>query len=211
MLATVVIAHYNENIDWVNSIDRNKFNIEIYSKTLKEYNYIDQNRGNEASSYLQYIIDNYENLPEHNFFVHGHNNSYHQDITNDDFLNKVKLPSRYSYFNINRRDYYIKSLKQEYSIQYMHLKTYWPLNEIEVPDDLSFYSCAQFYVHRDFIYSHSRGLYKKMFDWLMTTDLDNKLRVPQNYYSTRLFEYMWHVIFTGKCIEPIHSYDDLII
>ena len=30
------------------------------------------NKGNEATPYLQYIIDNYDNLPETILFSHGH-------------------------------------------------------------------------------------------------------------------------------------------
>jgi hypothetical protein len=209
MSATVVVAHYNEDINWTNVIDRNRFNVQIYSKSLREYNFQVVNRGNEASAYLQYIIDNYNNLSEHNFFVHGHDNSYHQDITNTEFFKSIKLPPVYSFFNFNKRDYYIKSLKNDHNVQYNILKQHWPFEELKVPDDLSFYSCAQFYINKNSILRHPKSLYEKMIDWLYCTEIDNQLHVPQNYYSARLFEYMWCLIFTGNEHEQILSYKEL--
>lgn len=37
------------------------------------------NQGREAMTYLTFIIDNYEKLPDYNVFVHGHNVSWHQE------------------------------------------------------------------------------------------------------------------------------------
>ena len=48
-----------------------------------------------------------------------------------------------------------------------------------------------------------------MLEWLHHTDIDNKLNVQQNYYSARLFEYMWHLIFTSKNCESILTYQDM--
>ena len=38
------------------------------------------NRGNEASSYLQYIVEHYDNLPEWSIFIHGNEYSHHDTI-----------------------------------------------------------------------------------------------------------------------------------
>ena len=35
------------------------------------------NKGNEASVYLKYIIDFYDNLPEFTFFIHDEEYSWH--------------------------------------------------------------------------------------------------------------------------------------
>ena len=35
------------------------------------------NKGNEASVYLKYIIDNYDNLPDFTFFIHDEEYAWH--------------------------------------------------------------------------------------------------------------------------------------
>tara|TARA_B110000902_G_scaffold240098_1_gene289334 strand:+ start:349 stop:516 length:168 start_codon:yes stop_codon:yes gene_type:complete len=53
----VVLAKYKENIEWANII-KNKI---IYSKIKNEPNFVEEPFG-ESSSYLKYIIDNYDQL-----------------------------------------------------------------------------------------------------------------------------------------------------
>jgi hypothetical protein len=57
--------------------------------------------------------------------------------------------------------------------------------------DIVFRCCGQFYVHRDNILRHDRKTYRRLYDWLMITDVDS-------YYTSRCFEYLWHLIFTGN-------------
>ena len=60
----IVVARYNENIEWLNSemsncIIYNKGNkLNIYNEILLE------NLGRESETYLHYIITNYDNLPD---------------------------------------------------------------------------------------------------------------------------------------------------
>ena len=208
-MTTVVIAHYNEDLNWTNQIDRTRFNVQIYSKTNREYNFHEPNRGNEATAYLKYIVDNYDSLPEHNIFLHGHDSAYHQEISNTVLLQSLKLTPAFNYFNINRRDYYIHDFINQYPKEYNLLKQYWTFEGILIPEQMSFYSCAQFYVHRSLILKHPKSLYENMIEWLNTTNMDSELGVGTNFYSARIFEYMWHVIFTGDGKEPEHTYKEL--
>ena len=60
----IIVARYNENIEWLNSemsncIIYNKGNkLNIYNEILLE------NLGRESETYLHYIITNYYNLPD---------------------------------------------------------------------------------------------------------------------------------------------------
>jgi hypothetical protein len=60
----IVVARYNEPIDW---LDREKNNVIVYNKFYK-LNISNQimlnNVGRESETYLNYIIHNYENLPD---------------------------------------------------------------------------------------------------------------------------------------------------
>ena len=64
-----VISRYNKNVDWIYDFNSDNFNnIFIYDKETPENLYnISANKGNEATVYLKYIIDNYENLSDLHF------------------------------------------------------------------------------------------------------------------------------------------------
>lgn len=74
----IVIARYNENIEWIRNLDPS-FNIIIYNKgaPLQLYNMKNvtvinvPNKGRESETYLRYIYDRYENLPDATIFVQG--------------------------------------------------------------------------------------------------------------------------------------------
>ncbi len=60
----IIVARYNENIDWLNSEMKNCI---IYNKGNKlnlRNEVILENVGRENDTYLHYIIDNYYNLPD---------------------------------------------------------------------------------------------------------------------------------------------------
>lgn len=62
----VVVAHFMENLKWIKDIDRRKYQrVMIISKTLKDGADIHQpiNFGREASSYLEYLVKYYDDLP----------------------------------------------------------------------------------------------------------------------------------------------------
>ena len=90
----VIIAHYNENLDWTKNL--------IYPHTLISRNNIQKevapNKGNEASSYLEYIINNYEKLPDICIFVHGHRNDWHHKQNIDEKINCLDFC--HNYYNI---------------------------------------------------------------------------------------------------------------
>lgn len=66
----IIISHCNENLDLTKNL--------IYPYTTISRNNIAKevapNKGNEASVYLEYIINNYENLLDICIFIHGHRN-----------------------------------------------------------------------------------------------------------------------------------------
>ena len=83
MNVTVVVAHYNENIDWLKNI---KYNVTVISK-IGIPSETGKNRGNEASSYLEYIIQNYNNLSDYTIFIHGHQSDWHHKTNMDIKIN----------------------------------------------------------------------------------------------------------------------------
>ena len=73
----IVIARYNENINWIKKIYLllNKKNVIIFNKgknNIKEFDSIPlENVGREGHTYYKYIYDNYNNLDDYTIFLQG--------------------------------------------------------------------------------------------------------------------------------------------
>jgi len=93
-----VIARYNENIDWINYIDSNLYDIYIYNKGNKLPNILNciiielENTGRESHTYLYHINNNYDNLPEKIIFTQA--NPF--DHVNNNFINQVNNFTTYN-------------------------------------------------------------------------------------------------------------------
>jgi len=86
----IVVARYNENIEWLNEELNNCI---IYNKGGKlniEQEICLENVGRESETYLRYIIDNYYNLPDVVVFTQGRI-SDHIDLHMDDINHLRKL------------------------------------------------------------------------------------------------------------------------
>lgn len=199
MTTNVIIAHYNEDLTWVKNINP-IHNIFIYSKTNKHYNFIEPNKGNEISCYLKYIIDNYDRLGDKNLFLHAHRNSYHQTEPADYIVNNINW-NLSDYFSVTRRDWYFHegvNIKN-HTNDYLQIKQNWNSifsKNIELPHTFHHYSCAQFQVNKDNILKNGLTFYKNAYNWIMSTPLPCSI-------SGRVFEHIWHFIFTGSNIETV--------
>jgi len=201
---TIVSSHFNEELSWL--VNQTDFDYRIYTKNIEGCKYIERSKifecvnvGMEASSYISYIIDNYEKLPDYVAFVHGHEESYHQ---NDTTLNLIK-DSFYSnvdngYNSINRKDWRNifsddvydwsknwKLLKENY--KYLNIK-------LPIPNRLECTACAQFIVSSKNILLNGINDYKNILKWLESTDLESSL-------SGRIMEHLWCYIMTHDEIE----------
>ncbi len=180
----VCIAHYNEDLNWVKNLR--------YPSTIVSRNGIPAetppNKGNEVSSFLEYIINNYDNLADYTFFVHGHRNSWHNAENVDEFINRCTL--RHNYYNFNDMplgplSYFEKDI-QPCIPEFQNISR---IIDYDIKwDQIMYRACAQFYVKRELIQQYPKEVYQKLYDYLMATHL-------QSYYSGRLFEYVWHIIF----------------
>ena len=90
VLATVVVAHYTEDLSWLSQIAKEKYKVCLVSKTKRDADiYQPENFGVEASAYLSYIINNYDSIDEYTIFVHGHECSWHHNGRLQDILNNL--------------------------------------------------------------------------------------------------------------------------
>lgn len=167
------------------------------------------NKGDEAMTYLTYIIQFYEMLPDKILFIHGHYEGWHQVLNIDDIIALINWKGVESYTNLRSCTYHPASQKRRYwsdvfdfsdILQYDSFLRFWnefgmstkfgfpPLNSSVVVES---YCCSQFLVDRTSVKQLSREFYIDLRAWLINTDM-------ATYYAGRVFEYLWHIIFTGK-------------
>ncbi len=177
----IVIAHYNEDLNWIHNLE---YPYIVISKGGLQKEQI-PNKGNEASSFLEYIINNYDNLSEYTLFVHGHRTSWHHKTNTDERVNK-KLLFNKPYYNINElkmdkqlvnNEEYIKMLEKNCNINYDRKNKH------------TYRAGAQFYVHKDLILRNSKQVYQDFHNYLMNSKIGS-------FSTGRFFEYTWHIIFT---------------
>ena len=198
----VIVSHYEENLDWIERVDK-KYNVFIYSKTNKKYNYMDHNKGQEVPAYLKYIIDNYNNLGDKNLFVHGHEKSWHQIGSMDYIINNLMNWDMGDFFAVtnqwhNTDKYSIWEGCKEKSMSVILdvLKNNWFLFEkyLPFPNYLSHSIGGQFQVDKKLILRYPKEYYEYLYNWVTTTPLDD-------WFTSRIFEEMWHYLFTGEQSE----------
>jgi len=186
----VVIAHYNEDLEWVKNL---KYPSKIISKNNIPLD-VSPNKGNEASSYLQYIIECYDNLDDYTIFLHGHRTSNHSFGNTDEYVNELQLTK--DYYNFNKSG--------------LHILIHYPdfcrlfnsqidiLNKILKSDikltDICFKGNAQFYVSKNLILRNPKQVYIDLHNYLQTSEIES-------YYTGRFLESLWHFIFTGNIVD----------
>jgi hypothetical protein len=190
--AVVVSSHYEEDLSWINLV---KYPVKVYSKTIKDQNFIDFNKVQEVPAYLKYIIENYNNLPEYSIFVHGHLMAAHQSDNIVNLINNVKLDKPIIDLNNKIDSKYTLTRGDEYwDTKFSWLEENWKdlIGEwLTLPDSLTFPTCAQFSIHKSCIIQYPIGFWQHLFDWCKKTELEN-------YVSSRIFEYTWYYIFSRK-------------
>jgi hypothetical protein len=196
----IISAKYNKNVNFLNEIAINK--------TVIQKNEVVPNKANEALSYLFYIINNYENLPENMIFIHDENESWHHTG------------------KITEKIYeWIKEYENQGS-------TYYEFNNMEIAKDLDLYKnnsvfknfwdtimkdnigdyetvqpekgkcCAQFIVSKNNILLHSKNFYENYYNWLITNTNGegngDSNDLNSGHKTGRYAEYTWRYIFNSK-------------
>ncbi len=197
----IVVSRYKRDVTFIYKIKEQiqDINILIYDKENSDNpNNVPVNKGNEASAYLKYIIDHYDNLPEYTFYIHDEEFSTHHTGSIIDRIIEANN-SNNLYYNINHTSWnepnlIIRSHPNIY-IDFLnwykkYIDQYIPYNVVpNYPDFIyGFKSCAQFKIHKSLIHNFPIEFYKNLYNWIITTNLPN-------YFSGRYLEWTWHVFF----------------
>lgn len=207
----IVVSRYNKDVDFVYRINNNKdVNVMIYDKENPNNPLnVPVNKGNEASVYLKYIIDYYDDLPDFTFFIHDEEYAWHHSGSIIDKYDEA-MQSNLMYYNINDRagwnrrnlippETYVELLK----FYDKYIEAYIPISKVPNNEDFIFgyIGSAQFLIHKKLIQNLPREFYSNLYDWIITTDLSN-------YISGRFLEWTWHVFWV---IYPLYIQKQILV
>ncbi|KAJ5054735.1 uncharacterized protein L3040_001001 [Drepanopeziza brunnea f. sp. 'multigermtubi'] len=206
----VIPRTHAENVDWIDENFGPDANIDWKIYVVDQPDaplHPPQNKGHEVMVYLSYIIDHYDDLSDVNIFMHSHRHAWH----NNDLLGSdaVQVVSRLSSERVLREGYMNLRChwdpgcpgwmnpgnieedvnKQEETMLAKSWSELFPLDAI--PNVLAQPCCAQFAISRDRIRGLPLARYVAFREWLLKTNMSD-------YFSGRVFEYIWQFIFTGK-------------
>ena len=190
-----VVSRYKKNVDWVYRLN-NINKIFIYDKENpgNPYN-VPVNKGNEASVYLKYIIDHYDDLADFTFFTHDDEYAWHHTGSIIDRYHDAveEAMNGTLYNNINK--HYLGSIVydswyNDILVWYnTYIEKYIPMNSLPHKDwTLGHKGAAQFLVHKSIITNLPKVFYEDLYHWLITTHLTSCV-------SGRYMEYTWHIFW----------------
>ncbi|KAJ5469393.1 hypothetical protein N7539_009011 [Penicillium diatomitis] len=171
-------------------------------------------KGHEASAYLSYIVDNYDNLAPYTIFIHGRAEQWHNDVSGP-FTPKVLENLRYEAVAINgyvnlrctNKPGCPSTMFQAHPVtldwDYQYLIDQLPqvlgyllgIDPSEAPQDIGHQCCAQFAVTRERIQERPLEDYIRILDWVANTDLTD------NYGIGWLIEKLWHLFFGMPAVQ----------
>jgi len=188
-----VVSRYKKNVDWAYKL-KNINKLYIYDKETPENEYnIPVNKGNEASVYLKYIVDNYDNLADFTFFTHDEEFAWHHSGSIIDRFDEAVMSNKL-YYNINdvavmgniRYDRWYKEILIWYN---NYIEKYIPRNTLPNQSwTLGYRGSAQFLVHKSIITKLPLEFYENLYNWIITTDMPNEK-------SGRFLEWTWHLFW----------------
>lgn len=195
----IVVSRYNKNTDFVYKL--NNVNIMIYDKeNTNNLLNVPVNKGQEASVYLKYIIDYYDELPTFTFFIHDDEYAWHHSGSIIDKYNEAVMSNK-MYYNVNDRciwnvhnsikEWHGEAVFKDFMLWYnKYIEEYIPILTVPNSNDFiyGYNGSAQFLVHKDLIRNFPKEFYIKLYDWIITTKL-------QNYFSSRYLEWTWHLFW----------------
>jgi hypothetical protein len=166
------------------------------------------NKGTEAMTYLTYIIQNYDRLPDKMLFIHGHVDAWHQPIPIAGYLRVIQWRKIMRFINLAGCDqnadfswkagepseakYELRTLIDKFFNETkLHEKYGFPLVEPHTVIKVNW--CAQFLVTKEEILRNPKQMYIDLRNWILKTDIED-------YWSGRIFEYTWHIFFTWEFI-----------
>ena len=210
-----VVSCYKRDLNWTKKLMEFVDKIYVYdhAEIISENKFILNNvdyhyeeivnKGCEASAYLKYMIDNYNDLPEKIILIHDEDHSWHHDGSIIDRI-RDNIWKKDMYVNLNHfkwgdsrlsSDGYIDQFRPNDRYYNFYQETLHPyFGDIRrYSDFLSGYKgCAQFIIKKICVSRNSIQLYIDLYNYI------NSERVTFGHESGGfgyLMEYTWNIIF----------------
>ena len=192
----LVVAHYNEDLDWLNLFIGEQIPYIVYTRSNNSLarHSIGINKGREPVVYLRYIVDHYSNLPSLIAFVHAHRTSWHQkDPSNIVVALRALQWDKYTYMpltsSITQTTFEPLAEDQQAKVNFELWQAVLEKELGSPPDDgIKAPCCATFVVKREAILAHPKIFYSNIMDYILATSHSDLL-------TGRTLEYTWHLIF----------------
>lgn len=222
---TIVTSHFNEDLTWLAQKDYMFKSIVVCDKNggaiIPEQikSKLDclscpntENKGRETWAYLNYIVNNYNNLSERTAFIHGHENAWHykNPLSILDAILVAKT-NKYGYISLNIKHHpgfdYSPDRNYRYQRTAPLMTKYWQEYFYpylgEIPKKFSHDCCGQFVVTKDRILKHPKEAYEKWFNLFEVLKDKEKDETSYGY----IFEFIWHIIFGEDHVVPENQRD----
>lgn len=176
-------------------------------------------RGREASAYLSFVVDLYDELPEYSIFLHANPDQWHNDLfgpktssalhslrreavdamgylnlrcTNDPGCPIHVNPNNPTQTDIDKND-----ARANFRRIYKDIFG----EDADVPEHIGGICCAQFAVSRARIWQRPKSDYIRMLNWV------NEKSVPlvDDYGVGWVFETLWHIVFGMEGVQLVYS------
>ncbi|KAF2770865.1 hypothetical protein EJ03DRAFT_269909 [Teratosphaeria nubilosa] len=201
--ALIVASIQTDNMTW----------LDIHLLGMEHYVYVNDdpdaeytvpmNKGNEVMTYLTFLIDHYDKLPEIMLFVHAHEATNHNPWllhTSMPEMAKAISPQRIireGYLNMHCGAWALgdcpAGIRPAQGLPFTERKQAWEelFPQYPIPAILAQSCCAQFAVSRERVLQIPRDDFIRYRQWLLDTDMPDRI-------SGYIWEYLWQFIFKGE-------------
>ena len=202
----IVTNHWKEDMEW---LKKSKFPVVMIDKEGSTPScftpwMVLPNKGGAESSYFKYIIEKYDELPDHIAFLHGHETAYHHKHERPllEVIEGANLAHGYIPLNGWVRFY---NFQNEEGV--MNLPQLW--DDFKLPDVLkpptgavlAFQPNSQFIVSKERIRRFPKELYEHMYTVMITEEPElcpwTKTMIGRHY---ALLENIFHVMYAYNTI-----------
>ena len=163
----IVVARYNENLEWTKQFS----NVIIYNKGIpltSDFNEILLNNvGREGHTYYKYIYDNYDNLADYTFFLQGNPFDHSPNIISNlnNYLNNKDLNIDFNFLSTNILNCNLCNCPHHKGLPL--IESYEKLfNERKENMEFTFGQGAQFVVSKKKILQRPKEFYLKIIEML---------------------------------------------
>ncbi|MCX6701734.1 MAG: DUF3431 domain-containing protein [Candidatus Zambryskibacteria bacterium] len=188
---TMVISRYRENLDWLKELpwnyiiyDKGEDNLPSWVKNVVKL----PNIGRESHTYLAYIIDNYDNLPDYTIFLQDKPLDHSKELIKK--INNFK--GECDFFALSDDILYADGYggPHHFGLKIAESARKIFLNKI---DFFEFPAGAQFIVSKKAILFHAKMTYQRIMDFMIR----EKPYVEDEYrfFSPWVLERLWKTLF----------------